>query len=68
MEYSAFVPHEKLDTVIGRRASAYRERVVDNRCIPAPIYGILERRNGNYVLEREKDFIKLEDGEGVFLS
>ena len=67
VEFLSFIPYESLEKDVGKYVSAYRERRVDGRNIPNPVYGVLERMDDIYILRREKDFVKLEEGEGVFV-
>ncbi|MBI4162222.1 MAG: hypothetical protein HY513_00940 [Candidatus Aenigmarchaeota archaeon] len=68
MKYLEFVPHKNLETALGRHVSVYREKLVECRRLPEPVYGILERSDDVYILRKpDRTFVKLEEGEGVFV-
>ena len=67
MRYLEFVPHENLDIALGINVFAYRERVIEGRRVPVPVYGTLEKVDGRFILTNDRTYFKLEEGEGVFL-
>lgn len=70
-DFIVFVPYREFEKHLGVKASAYREHDIEGSSPsakkPEPVYGVLERMDTNYVLRRKKDFVKLEDGEGVYV-